>query len=55
MRTKESLLQLIKSRLERYQPEYYQSWLPRLRDFDVIQLVAWVIDHDIADAGTFYN
>lgn len=55
MYTKESLLSIIERHIERRQDDYLRNWLPSLRNFSVIQLVAWVIDHDIMDAGSFYQ
>lgn len=55
MISKEYVLQRIKDKMGRYDKDYYDRVLPRLNGFDIVQLVAFAIDHDIISAGSLYN
>lgn len=53
--TKESLLFRIVAKLSLYNPDYLDKWLPRLKKFDIIELIGWAIDNDVIDAGSLYQ
>lgn len=53
--TKESLLNRIVAKLSLYNPDYLDKSLPRLKKFDLIQLIGWAIDNDVIDAGSLYQ
>lgn len=52
--TKENLLNRIVMKISLYNPDYLTKWMPRLKAFDLVQLVAWAIDNDVVDAASFY-
>jgi hypothetical protein len=51
---KDSLMSRIISKMSN-DKDYLNHWLPFLKHFDLIQLVAFAIDHDIIDAGSLYK
>lgn len=53
--TVESLLSRIVAKLSLYNPDYLDKWMPRLRKFDIQQLIGWAIDNDVIDAGSLYQ
>jgi len=53
--TKESLLSRIITKLSLYNPDYLDKCLPRLRKFDIQELIGWAIDNDVIDAGSLYQ
>jgi hypothetical protein len=53
--TKESLLSRIVAKLSLYNPDYLNKALPRLKKFDLIELIGWAIDNDVIDAGSLYQ
>ena len=53
--TKEVLLNRIIAKLSLYNPDYLDKCLPRLKKFDLVQLIGWAIDNDVIDAGSLYQ
>jgi len=53
--TKESLLNRIVMKISLYNPDYLDKWMPRLKKFNVIELLGWAIDNDVIDAASLYQ
>ena len=53
--TKDYLLNRIVMKISLYNPDYLDKWMPRLKKFNVIQLLGWALDHDVIDAGSLYQ
>ena len=53
--TKESLLNRIVMKISLYNPDYLDKWMPRLKKFNLIQLLGWAIDNDVIDAASLYQ
>ena len=52
--TKESLLSRILFKMS-HDKEYLERWMSRLKQFNVIELIGFAIDHDVLDAGSLYK
>lgn len=53
--SKDNLLNRIVMKVSLYNPSYLDEWFPRLKKFNLIQLLGWAIDNDVIDAGDLYQ
>jgi hypothetical protein len=52
--TKETLLSRILYKMS-HDKDYLDRWMPSLKNFNLIQLIGFAIDHDVLDAGSLYK